>query len=112
MRLAGADKTGLKLVEHVFDANILTDSKVVGKWLQESIDEVTGSDLKTGPDNNRSYDGIMGSKTRTALKKAVEQGKTKEISNKFANKRIEFLRGLSNYSDNPGWEPRVEKLRD
>ena len=54
----------------------------------------------------------MGSQTRAALKEAVDQGKIKEISDKFADKRIEYLRSLPNYSENPGWEPRVKNLRD
>ena len=54
----------------------------------------------------------MGSRTRAALQQAVDQDKIKEISEKFADKRIEYLRSLPNYSENPGWEPRVENLRD
>lgn len=107
--IAGEHKTGSKLVEHIFDAGILANSDEVGRWLQESVDETIETDLRDG---SGKYDGILGSKTRKALEQAVEEGRVKEISKKFADKRIEFLRSLHNYKKNPGWEPRVKNLRD
>ncbi|MDH5722961.1 MAG: peptidoglycan-binding protein [Alphaproteobacteria bacterium] len=106
--IAGFDKTGSKLVEHVFDAGIMTNPKRVGQWLQQSIDEVTGSDLKV----NKSYDGVVGSKTREALEKAAEKDKIKEISRKFWEKRHDYLKSLDNASDNPGWWPRLEEFKE
>ena len=112
--VAGFDKTGSKLVEHVFDANVMTNPIKVGVWLQEAIDETIGTDLRADPNNKEEpYDGILGSQTRKAIKQAVEQGKVREISKSFADKRIKFLRGLENYSNNKnGWEKRVMELRD
>jgi len=112
--IAGSKKTGSKLIEHVFDANIMTNSTEVGKWLQQSVDEAIGTDLRaTRSSGKKEYDGIMGSQTRAALQKAVAQGKAKDINTKFSDKRIQYLRSLSNYSDNKnGWEDRVKNLRD
>ena len=111
--VAGFDKTGSKLVEHVFDANVMTKPARVGTWVQESIDETIGTDLKvSGANGEKTYDGIMGSKTREALQKAVEQGKTKEISRKFWKKRYDYLKSLGNKDHNPGWWPRVESFKE
>jgi len=74
-----------------------------------SLSGKIGTDLKDG---REQYDGILGSQTREALEQAVEQGKTKEISEEFADKRIEYLRGLPIYNQNLAWEGRVEDLRD
>ena len=90
----------------------ITDS---GKWLQQSIDETIGTDLKeTNKDTgNTFYDGNIGPKTRDALANAIEQGKLKDVSKLFADKRIEYLRKHSDYDEfGKGWEARVADLRD
>ncbi len=107
--VAGESKTNSQLVEHVFDSGIMTNSQTVGKWLQEFIDETIDTDLKENVNSKKEYDGILGSKTR----EAVEQGKAKEINERFSDKRIEYLRSRPNYPGNKnGWETRVRDLRD
>lgn len=106
--VVGFDKTGSKLVEHVFDAGILSGPEDAGIWLQESLDEALGTDLKT----QGSYDGILGSQTRSILEKAVSQDKIKEVHERFIEKRLEHLKSLPNAQANPGWRGRVEDLRD
>ena len=110
--VAGYNKTGSKLVEHIFDANIMTTPTVVGEWLQESIDETIGSDLRIEKNGIKEHDGILGSQTRAALKQAVEQGKTKEISRKFWNKRLEYLKEQKIASNNRGWWPRLYEFKE
>ena len=113
--VAGNDKTGSKLVEHVFDAGFMSGITDSGKWLQQSIDETIGTDLKeTNKDTgNTFYDGNIGPKTRDALANAIEQGKLKDVSKLFADKRIEYLRKHSDYDEfGKGWEARVADLRD
>jgi lysozyme family protein len=80
-----------------------------GRWLQESIDEHMGTDLRNA---QGEYDGIIGPQTRGTLEDAIRQGHALDISEGFADRRIEHLRGLSNYDANPGWELRVRNLRD
>lgn len=110
--VAGFDKTGSKLVEHVFDAGVMTNPTKVGAWLQESIDETIGTDLKVNKNSQKSYDGILGSQTRTAMKDVVDQGKTLEVSRKFLQKRIDYLKTLGNKSGNAGWWPRVNSFKE
>lgn len=111
--VAGADKTNSKLVEHVFDAHVTTSPQTVGRWLQKSIDETIGTDLKENMNGKKDYDGILGSATRKALEKAVGQDKIKEINERFSDKRIKYLRSLEEYPSNKnGWERRVKDLRD
>ncbi len=111
--IAGEDKTNSKLVEHVFDAGVMTKDTTVGKWLQQSIDETIGTDLKEDVNGKKEYDGILGTQTRKALEKAVDSRKIKEVNKRFSDKRIDYLRSLGNYPDNKnGWESRVKDLRD
>lgn len=111
--VAGEEITGSKLVEHVFDAGVLTNSSKVGAWLQQSIDETVGTDLTTvNKSGQKVYDGILGSQTREALKKAVKMGKAKDINELFTDKRIEHFKKQPDLSSNGGWIPRAEKLRD
>lgn len=108
--IAGQHVSGSKLVEHVFDAGILSDAQKAGRWLQQSIDESIGTNLK---DSRNQYDGVLGSQTRKALQQAVQKGKIKDINKRFSDKRIQFLRTRSNYPENKnGWEIRVKNLRD
>lgn len=111
--IAGYDKTSSRLVEHVFDANVMTDPVKVGRWLQQSIDETIGTDTRvTEKNGEKTYDGILGSKTREALKQAVEEKKIQDVHERFTNKRIDYLRGLQNYKANPGWEKRVNSFKE
>lgn len=112
--IAGEHKTGSKLVEHVFDAGVMSGPTNAGQWLQQAIDETIGSSLgKKTHSGKKEYDGNIGPKTRDALEKAIRDGKIKEISDSFADKRIEFLRRLPDYqSRKNGWERRVRELRD
>lgn len=110
--IAGYDKTGSKLVEHVFDATVMTRDTTVGTWLQESIDETIGTDLKINKNGKKQYDGIMGSKTRAAMQKVVDQDKTKKVSRKFWQKRYDYYQNLKNAADNPGWWPRLDEFNE
>jgi lysozyme family protein/peptidoglycan hydrolase-like protein with peptidoglycan-binding domain len=105
----GLNEAAPNLVEHVFDAGVMSGDTDAGRWLQESIDEHMGTDLRNA---QGEYDGIIGPQTRGTLEDAIRQGHALDISEGFADRRIEHLRGLSNYDANPGWELRVRNLRD
>lgn len=103
-RVKGLEQADSKLAEHVFDSAILHGDLDAGEWLQRSIDKVTGSNLK----ENGLYDGIMGSKTRQAVERAVQQGKIKDVHKNFIDLRRAYMRDHSDYLPNKGgWENRV-----
>ncbi|MEC7702381.1 MAG: glycosyl hydrolase 108 family protein [Pseudomonadota bacterium] len=110
----GLKESGSKIAEHVFDSGVLHGPADAGRWLQESLDEVTGTDLKTNrEDGGAYYDGNIGPATRQAVEAAVRSGKIKEVGKLYAQKREEFMRGLDNFDSNKGgWLARKNELSD
>lgn len=105
----GLQEAAPQLAEQIFDSNILHGADNAGVWLQEALDEVLGTDL-TEPDPNwgvSNYDGIIGSKTRTAVARAVREGLIVEINDRVVGKRMEYMRRQPEFGDNPGWLPRA-----
>jgi lysozyme family protein len=107
----GLSAAAPKLAEQVFDAGVQHGILDAGRWLQESIDEVTGTDLRvTDKKGNKLYDGIVGSGTRRALETAVANGKAKEINNRIVQKRVPYMKSRPEFGSNPGWIPRAKSF--
>jgi lysozyme family protein len=107
----GLSAAAPKLAEQVFDAGVQHGILDAGRWLQESIDEVTGTDLRvTDKKGNKLYDGIVGSGTRRALETAVANGKAKEINNRIVQKRVPYMKSRPEFGSNPGWILRAKSF--
>ncbi|HJO69509.1 MAG TPA: glycosyl hydrolase 108 family protein, partial [Rhodospirillales bacterium] len=109
-RVPGLARAEPTLAEQIFDASVLHGTAVAGKWLQHSLDEVLGTNLKVAnkTTGKHEYDGTLGSDTRRKVEQAVRQGKSKEICNKIVDKRLAYMRANPRLKDNRGWIPRAE----
>ncbi|WP_082085303.1 glycosyl hydrolase 108 family protein [Magnetospira sp. QH-2] len=87
-QVPGLAQTAPQLTEQIFDAGVQHGIEDAGRWLQESLDEVLGTDLRvTNPKTGqKNYDGIIGSGTRKTVEQAVQAGKIKEVNNRIAAK--------------------------
>lgn len=113
VKVPGLEKEAPKLAEQVFDSGVQHGIDDSGRWLQKSLDETLGTDLGVPDDKgNLIYDGNIGPKTRTAVARAVREGKIKDVNNMFADKRFNYMKTLSNFDDNDrGWKTRVDNFR-
>ena len=110
--VTGLSKAAPNLAEQVFDAGVHHGILDPGKWLQQSLDEVTGTDLRVGRKNGGEvYDGIIGKDTRAALEQAIRAGKAAKINYGIVDKRIQYMKSLPNIGPNKGWIPRAESFR-
>jgi len=100
-----------QLVEQIFDAGVLHGILDAGKWFQQALDEVMGTDLRTQIDGKSDYDGIIGSQTRRVAEQAVLAGKMVEVNNLMVDKRRAYMQAHSDFPSNPGWLPRAESFR-
>ena len=101
-----------QLPEQLFDTGVLHGSDTAGRLVQQSLDEVLGTDLKiTDESGDKVYDGNVGPQTRAAIAQAVREGKIQEVNDTMVDKRIEVMRGDPNFLDNPGWLERAEGFR-
>jgi lysozyme family protein len=106
-----------ELPEQIFDSGVLHDILDAGRWLQQSLDEVLGTDLtKELDDGSRVYDGIVGSKTRRAVAKAIQAGRIVEVNDLMVDKRQDFMRKLARTDPSQqkylaGWLARAESFR-
>ncbi len=108
----GLSKVAPKLAEQVFDAGVQHGIQDPGKWLQQALDETIGTDLRvSGKSGGKMYDGIVGTDTRAALEQAVRAGKANEINDKIVDKRVQYMKSLSNSGPNKGWIFRAESFR-
>ena len=101
-----------QLPEQLFDTGVLHGSDTAGRLLQQSLDEVLGTDLKiTDESGDKVYDGNVGPETRAAIAQAVREGKIQEVNDRMVDKRIEYMKSLPNFLGNPGWPERAEGFR-
>lgn len=116
-RVPGLSDSAPQLPEQIFDAGILHGTDAAGRWLQEALDEVTGSDLRVRNSNKSShYDGIIGSRTREALRRAVKRGQARNINNRVVEKRRSHMEDLVHRAPDQrenlrGWLGRAEMFR-
>ncbi len=112
-KVPGLKEAAPNLAGQVFDAGALHGPGDAGRWLQESLDEELGTDIRViGEDGGRFHDGIIGSDTRKTVERAVREGKIEAINNRIVDKRIEHMRSLSNFKGNKnGWLVRAESFR-
>ncbi|MEO3429719.1 glycosyl hydrolase 108 family protein [Pelagibius sp. CAU 1746] len=86
-----------QLVEQIFDAGVLHGILDPGRWFQEALDEVMGTDLRSQVGGKLGYDGIIGSRTRKAAEQAVLAGKIVEVNNLMVDKRRAYVKSLPEF---------------
>lgn len=109
-KLANVSKSAPKLAEQVFDSGVLHGTKNAGQWLQLSLDEQLGTDLRVvGKDGRKSYDGNIGPNTRAAVEQAVREGRIKDVNNSIVSRRKAFMENQPTKSQefNAGWKLRA-----
>ncbi len=110
--IPGLKQQAPRLAEQLFDTGVQHSPKRAGRFLQESLDQVLGTDLRTtDATGKKDYDGIVGSGTRAAIARAVREGKAAAVNNAMVDKRIADMRRLPNFKSNSGWVPRAESFR-
>ena len=110
--IPGITKHARELPEQLFDAGVLHGPKRAGQWLQQSLDERLGTDLRVPDKNgNRVYDGNVGPKTRAAIAQALKSGKIPAVNDAMVDRRVDFMRKLPDFKHNPGWLPRANSFR-
>ena len=100
-----------QLPEQLFDAGVLHGTETAGTLLQKSLDEHLGTDLRVTKNGKKIYDGNVGPATRAAIARAIKQGKIKAVNDTMVKKRLEFVRNLPAFKNNPGWVPRAKSFR-
>jgi len=95
----------------LFDIGVLQGIGYAGQVLQETLDEIMGTDLRTKKAGKLEYDGVIGPATRKVIGQALLAGKLQELNNLIVDKRIVALRGKRTVASNPGWFPRAESFR-
>ncbi len=100
-----------QLPEQLFDAGVLHGTETAGTLLQKSLDEHLGTDLRVTKNGKKIYDGNVGPATRAAIARAIKEGKIKAVSDTMVKKRLQFMRNLSIFKNNPGWVPRAKSFR-
>ena len=111
-RIPGLMDEAPQLPEQLFDTGVLHGSDTAGRLVQQSLDEVLGTDLReTDESGDKVYDGNVGPKTRAAIAQAVREGKIQEVNDRMVDKRIEVMRSNPKLSFFPGWIPRAEGFR-
>lgn len=77
------------------------------KRLSPAMAGALGTDLRTTlPDGSLGYDGIVGSQTRAAVERALEEGKIHLVNNRFVNFREAHFR------DDARKHPKQRKFLD
>jgi lysozyme family protein len=111
VKIPGLKEQAPRLTEQLFDSGVLHSTKRAGEWLQKSLDKELGTDLReTDKTGRRAYDGIVGSKTRAALARAVREGKAAVINDAMVKRRVEFMRQQPELRFNSGWIPRANSF--
>ncbi len=111
--VSGLEKSAPKLAEQVFDSGVLHGTKNAGQWLQQSLDEQLGTDLRViGKDGKKSYDGNIGPKTRASIERAVREGKIKDVNNSIVSRRMAFMENQPTKSQEfkAGWKLRANSF--
>ena len=86
----------VRLAEQIFDSGVLHGVSDAGRWLQQSLDSHLGTDLRLRADGGtKKYDGIIGTKTRAAVARAVREGKIAIVNDDVVARRIEYILSLS-----------------
>ena len=79
--------------------------------MQKSLDEHLGTDLRVTKNGKKVYDGNVGPLTRAAIARAIKEGKIKAVNDTMVKKRLEFMRNLPIFKNNPGWVPRAKSFK-
>ncbi|HEU0069778.1 MAG TPA: glycosyl hydrolase 108 family protein [Alphaproteobacteria bacterium] len=107
-RIPGLVEAAPAFVHQFFDAAAQHGDIDAGRWMQEALAK-EGFDPRD--DSKKPFDGIVGSRTRRALEEAFKAGKITAINNDMVDRRIEHFKRQPEFSENPGWLPRAERLR-
>ncbi len=100
-----------QLPEQLFDAGVLHGTEAAGTLLQKSLDEHLGTDLRVTKNGKKVYDGNVGPLTRAAIARAIKEGKIKAVNDTMVQKRLQFMRNLPIFKNNPGWVPRANSFK-
>lgn len=77
-----------EFVEHGYDTWVMTKPPRPGQWLQESLDEVLKTDLRTtDKSGNVGYQGFIRRRTREAIAQALDAKVLDEVNDRIADKR-------------------------
>jgi lysozyme family protein len=81
---------------------------------QRATDDVMGTDLRE-PDPKKPkvkvYDGNIGPKTRSTIKRAVDTGKAQAINNRMMELRLQLMEQHPKYEEyKGGWVPRAKSF--
>ena len=111
--ILGMKQQAPQLPEQLFDSGILHGITNAGKLLQQSLDDILGTDLRgLNKQGKLIYDGNVGPKTRAALARAVREGKIVSVNNAMADRRLDFMKRQREFQTfKGGWVPRAESFR-
>jgi lysozyme family protein len=85
-----------QLAEQIFDIGVLHRPTRAGVWLQQTLDQFLGTDLRKTEKNGKIfYDGIVGPRTRAAVELAVRRGSIGAVNDQIVRRRVWFMWGLS-----------------
>jgi lysozyme family protein len=107
-RIPGLVEAAPTFLHQFFDAAAQHGDIDAGRWMQEALAKA-GFDPRDNP--KKPFDGIVGSRTRLALEKALKAEKIAVINNDMVDRRIDHFMNQPEFSENPGWLPRAERLR-
>ena len=102
MDIPGLMQQAPQLPEQLFDAGVLHSTKAAGTLLKKSLDEHLGTDLRVTKNGKKVYDGNVGPLTRAAIARAIKEGKIKAVNDTMVQKRLQFMRNLPIFKNNPG----------
>jgi len=111
--IPGMKQQAPQLPEQLFDSGILHGITNAGQLLQQSLDDVLGTDLRVSDKKgNPVYDGNVGPATRAAIDRAVREGKIVDVNNRTVDRRLDFMKRHPKYKTfKGGWVPRAESFR-
>jgi len=111
--IPGMKREAPQLPEQLFDNGILHGITNAGQLLQQSLDDVLGTDLRVSDKKgNPVYDGNVGPATRAAIDRAVREGKIVDVNDRMVDRRLDFMKRQPKYKTfKGGWVPRAESFR-
>jgi lysozyme family protein len=109
--IPGVMQQAANLPEQLFDSAFLHGPEDAGKFLQKALDKILGTDLRSMVKGKKDYDGIVGSKTRAAIVKAIQRNKLRDVNNEMSSERWKYMQGRQNFLENKkGWEDRKKSF--
>jgi len=89
-----------ELPEQLFDTGVQHGQADAIRFMQQALDE-TLENSGVRRDGAKSYDGIVGPKTYTALRRAIAEGKLDEVNDRMVGIRFDDMKRGDNYQKAP-----------